>query len=248
MYDAGKKGFRLVSKEKQPLDSREIYAIIKILLGSKGLVKEEMAPLLEKLLGFCNDEDEYKVLKALTANEMLNYAGPSHGKDILEKIWTVMEAVNHQRLLEIQYNKLQSTELVQRTVKPVGIMFSEYYFYMLAYINWENDNGKEQKNPTVYRIDRIESLKMKKEHFSVTYSKKFDESNFREHAPFMFGGEMKRLKFWYSGPSLEAVMDKIPTAKVLEEKDGKYLVTAEVLGDGAEMWLKGQGDMILFCL
>lgn len=51
---------------------------------------------------------------------------------------------------------------------------------------------------------------------------------------------MHRLKFWYNGPSLEAVLDKIPTTRVIKEEDGRWLLGAEVIGNGAEIWLKGQ--------
>ena len=44
--------------------------------------------------------------------------------------------------------------------------------------------------------------------------------------------------------SIEAVLDRLPTAVVESEKDGVYTVSAEVFGDGVEMWLKSQGDMV----
>ena len=36
------------------------------------------------------------------------------------------------------------------------------------------------------------------------------------------------------------MLDKIPTAKVIEKENEKYLISAEVVGNGAEIWLKGQ--------
>ena len=50
--------------------------------------------------------------------------------------------------------------------------------------------------------------------------------------------------FWYKGLSVEAVLDRLPTAKILKEEDGKYLVSAETFGDGIEMWLRSQGDAV----
>ena len=46
------------------------------------------------------------------------------------------------------------------------------------------------------------------------------------------------------GESIEAVLDRLPTAQIKSEKDGVYIVTAEVFGKGIEMWLKSQGEMI----
>jgi len=53
------------------------------------------------------------------------------------------------------------------------------------------------------------------------------------------------VKFVYKGPSIEAVLDRLPTAEILEEKEGSYTVQAEVFGKGVEMWLRSQGDSIL---
>lgn len=57
----------------------------------------------------------------------------------------------------------------------------------------------------------------------------------------MYGGKLERVKFKYSGPSIEAVLDRLPTAKILEEDDEGWIVEAEVFGKGIEMWLRSQG-------
>ena len=53
------------------------------------------------------------------------------------------------------------------------------------------------------------------------------------------------MKFRYKGLSVESVLDRLPTAKILShsKKDG-YTVSAEVYGDGIDMWLRSQGDNI----
>ena len=43
---------------------------------------------------------------------------------------------------------------------------------------------------------------------------------------------------------IEAVLDRLPTAKVLSEEDGVYLVSAEVFGKGIDMWLRSQGERV----
>jgi hypothetical protein len=53
------------------------------------------------------------------------------------------------------------------------------------------------------------------------------------------------MRFVYSGPNLDAVLDKLPTAQVIEDRGGgKYVISAEVFGPGAEMWLRSQGDWV----
>ncbi len=43
---------------------------------------------------------------------------------------------------------------------------------------------------------------------------------------------------------MEAVVDSLPTAKIKKEENGEYTISAEVFGDGIDMWLRSQGDYI----
>lgn len=60
----------------------------------------------------------------------------------------------------------------------------------------------------------------------------------------MYGGKLRKVKFRYSGLSVEAILDKLPTAIILSEENGIYTITAEVFGDGIDMWFRSQGDQI----
>lgn len=59
-----------------------------------------------------------------------------------------------------------------------------------------------------------------------------------------YAGELRRVTFDYSGASVEAVLDRLPTAKVVSQEDGVYRITAEVYGSGIDMWLRSQGDVV----
>ena len=60
----------------------------------------------------------------------------------------------------------------------------------------------------------------------------------------MYTGELRRVRFEYSGPSIESVLDRLPTAEVLAEKDGIYTISAEVYGNGIDIWLRSQGENV----
>ena len=60
----------------------------------------------------------------------------------------------------------------------------------------------------------------------------------------MYGGKLEKVKFQYRGESVESVLDRLPTAKILDEVDGVYTISAEVFGKGIEMWLKSQGERV----
>jgi predicted DNA-binding transcriptional regulator YafY len=82
------------------------------------------------------------------------------------------------------------------------------------------------------------------EKFKIPYANRFEEGEFRKRVQFMYAGELVKLQFRYSGNSIEAILDRLPTARVLsEDKDG-CVVEAEVYGKGVLMWLLSQGDMV----
>jgi predicted DNA-binding transcriptional regulator YafY len=43
---------------------------------------------------------------------------------------------------------------------------------------------------------------------------------------------------------VQAVLDKLPTAKIVECSGGKHIIEAEVYGDGIKMWLLSQGAWV----
>ena len=72
---------------------------------------------------------------------MFHYTELNHHKEFVDSIWEIGEAVYKKHYLKISYKKMDG-RVVERVVKPVGIMFSEFYFYLTAFI--ENiDREKE---------------------------------------------------------------------------------------------------------
>ena len=145
--------------------------------------------------------------------------------------------------LEIEYERLREPQLVKRKVKTVGVTFSEYYFYLTTFLEDKDGFGNpDDLFPTIYRIDRIRAFRVLDERFSVPYKNCFQEGEFRKRVQFMYGGRLERIKFKYTGPSIEAVLDRLPTAQIVEQDEDGWTVTAEVFGKGVDMWLKSQGN------
>ena len=66
---------------------------------------------------------------------------------------------------------------------------------------------------TIYRVDRIQSIKDTNEKFVIPYKDRFKEGEYKNRVQFMYGGELQQVEFKYYGPSVEAVLDKLPMAK-----------------------------------
>ncbi|MBB6630747.1 helix-turn-helix transcriptional regulator [Clostridium algidicarnis] len=235
--------YELKYKDTKILNEKDILSICKVLLESKGFSKEEIEKVINKLLCDCVSEDK-KIVENIIANELFNYVPTNHGKPLIDKLWDLSIAINNQDIIEIEYFKLSKngkleSEATKRNIKPLSIMFSEYYFYLAAFIE-----GTEYKFPTIYRVDRIESFESTNRNFSIDYSNRFKDGEFRKLIQFMHTGNLQKIRFKFTGNSLEAVLDRLPNAKVLEENQGEYIIETEMFGTGIKMWLLSQGSFV----
>ena len=246
IYDRVQKGYRMEQIYKIKLTNSEILAICKILLDSRAFTKKEMEEMLRKLIECCVPQNNQRLVADLIKNEEFHYIEPRHKTVFIDKLWDLGEAIQQCRYIEIEYLRTKDKAIVKRKVKPVAIMFSEYYFYLTAFI--DDDKLREHFDvindsfPTIYRIDRIKSMNILDERFHIPYSSRFEEGEFRKRIQFMYGGKLQKIKFRYSGSSVEAVLDRLPTSQILDETDGVYTISAEVFGKGIDMWLRSQGD------
>ncbi|MGN0505497.1 MAG: helix-turn-helix transcriptional regulator [Lachnospiraceae bacterium] len=248
IYDREKKGYRLEQIYKLKLTNSEVLAICKILLDSRSLTKPEMTEILDKLIDCCVPKVNQKTVTDLILNEKEHYIEPQHKRVFIDMMWDIGQAIQTARYIEIDYQKSKYNNIVTRKLKPLAIMFSEYYFYLTAFLeNYKSEKyfaNPEDPFPTIYRIDRIRELRVLDEHYHVPYGNRFEEGEFRKRIQFMQGGRLRKLKFKYKGDSIEAILDRLPTAKIISENDGVYTLTAEVFGNGIDMWLASQGDRI----
>ncbi|MGN7402702.1 helix-turn-helix transcriptional regulator [Cytobacillus praedii] len=236
-YDRVKNGYYLVRFEREWLTNEEVMALCKILLESRAFCKEELESLINKLLIQVVPNDR-KMVENIIKSERHHYVPLQHGKYLLSIMWELSQLVTKSEIAQFIYTRQDGVKR-GKVVKPVSIMFSEYYFYLIAYMA---DGSKDF--PTIFRIDRIADLKGKKQYFNIPYRDKFNDGEFRKRIQFMYSGELKRITFDFKGPSLEAVLDRLPTGEIKAEKNGVYTVQAEVYGNGIDMWLRSQGDSI----
>lgn len=247
-YDKKKNSYYLVSQEAEHLSSGEVLALCKILLESRAFTKEQIEKQLRIVLSFCVSKQEKADIEYFISNELFNYHDPAHAEIDTDNLWRAAQAIRSQSVLEIEYQKLKNRQMVKRIIEPVGIIFSEYYFYLMGIITdsftREDFHKKNDPYPTIYRFDRIYSIKETGEKFDIPYKERFKEGEYKNRTQFMFGGEPQKIKFNYYGPSVEAVLDKFPMAKVIDEKEGVYTIEAEVFGSGVKLWLLSQGSKV----
>lgn len=147
-------------------------------------------------------------------------------------------AVYEQKALSIRYKKVNG-ERIDRIVHPVALLFSEFYFYLIAHIE---DAAYAQ--PAFFRVDRFTQIESLRRNFSVPRKYRFEEGELRKYIQFMYGGEMENIQFLCRERNLESALDQFPTAKIVQAKEDRYIIEAKVIGRGCLMWLMSQGESI----
>lgn len=241
-YDRSDGTYRIRELENEMISSGELFAIGKILLASRAFHKKELESLLGRLLQSAVVGQGKGDVKDYIKSELFDYLDPKHRKPDIHTLWAIALAVHSHHVLSFGYKKQGSHESVPHRVCPEGVVFSEYYFYMLGVP--EKEWQSEGKTTRAYRVDRMFHLKETETVFDVNYCSRLREGAYKNSVQYMYGGEEEWIQFIYTGPSVEAVLDRLPTAKSQQMEDGSFLITDKIRGDGILMWLLSQGSRV----
>jgi predicted DNA-binding transcriptional regulator YafY len=223
-----------------------------VVIGTRAFSQEDISLIITKLRKLTSPEDRRK-LDEILRKELYHYSPVKHDcESVIETLWKIIGNIAEKREITITYYRKDRT-MSDGRIRPVSLMFSEYYFYLIAYNVSKNDELR------YYRVDRITNIVEHRKRSSAKdlpnteeddFRKRaeqvpgFDEGELRKRNQFMFYGKLRQIRFWYTGPSIQAILDKLPTAKIIERSRGKYLVEAEVYGDGIKMFLLSQGAWV----
>ena len=237
LYSHQNKCYRLHMDEF--LTNKELFALVEVMIGARAFSRSELLLLMEKLKRFTTAEDRPR-LNELIRKEIYHYPEVKHDcESVQERLWQLVNCIADRREISIEYYRMDRKWVTHR-LRPAAVMFSDYYFYLIAY--------RAEDAPTkhyYFRIDRIKSLTEHRVLFSTNDIPEFDEGLLRKRSLFMWPGKLRTIRFEFSGPSVQAVLDKLPTARIVERMgEGKYLIEAETYGDGIKMWLLSQGSWV----
>lgn len=223
------------------LSPDELFAITKMLIGCRGLSKMETLDIISKLKNYVSEQDRV-LINDLIANEMYHFNEIRHDcKSVVENLWRLTDCIRNHNEITIRYYKM-NRDYVERRVRPVAITFSDFYFYLLGYQLNPNDDSKWDIR--YYRVDRIVYIIEHRECFRIDNQSVFDEGDVMSKVQYMFSGATRHIKFAFSGPSVQAVLDRIPTSKIVEKIDDQYIIEADVIGSGINMYLLSQGSWV----
>lgn len=247
-YNRIEKGFVMVGEEPSMMTNSEILAVSKILLESRAFTRRELKVILDKLVEGCVPLKNMKLVSELISNEKYHYVELDHKEYIQDKLWEIGSDIHERNLVSLRYARANAPrESIKRVVEPLSILFSEYYFYLNAYIVEKDEYGKyvhKYNYPAIFRIDRIKNYKHLDETFKVSYTNRFEEGEFRKRIQFMYAGRLQCVRMKFYGENPEPILDRLPTARVIEQYDDECIIEAEVYGKGIIMWLLSQGSKV----
>lgn len=234
-----KEKYYFINRQKPKyISSQELLAIVKILMDSRAFPKEEMHQIIDRLLDLSVNENK-KLIESIISNEKYLYESLQNGKSIFETLWELGKSIDTKNVIQVSYKKENEDLAKTKMLKPVGLIFSEFYFYLIAY-----EANEDLDFPKTYRVDRIEDITILTTKFKVPYSDRFQEGEFKKRVQFMYSGELLHIKFRYTGWSPQAILDRLPTAKIIQQDVTGVYFTAEVFGEGIKMWLLSQAEYI----
>lgn len=236
-YSHQDKCYRLYMDEF--LTNKELFALVEVMIGARAFSKMELLALTDKLKRFTTAEDR-PVLNELIRKELYHYPEVKHDCESVEdRLWQIVNCITDHKEITIEYYRMDRKWKTHR-VRPASVMFTDYYFYLIAFMA----DGNVEK-PYYFRLDRIKDITEHRKKFSTDDIPEFDEGLLRKRSTFMWQGKLRTIRFEFSGPSVQAVLDKLSTAKIIERLgDRKYLIEAETYGDGIKMWLLSQGSWV----
>ncbi|WP_422146205.1 helix-turn-helix transcriptional regulator [Miniphocaeibacter sp.] len=171
-YDKKINGYYLQRLENDWLTKEEVLIICMILLGSHSLEKAEIRPLIKKLKKYVSNHDKGHI-EEIISDDFDRYISFVSNKNMLKSIWKLTEYISNKDIISFKY-KVHDTE-IDNIVKPVSILFKNYYFYLIAYIH--KDDNEDLK---MFRVDYVNTIKITGKKFYIPYSKRFSNSDFRK--------------------------------------------------------------------
>lgn len=235
-YDAKDHKYYL-SNGELGLSKAQCLVVIKVLLASRSLARKELEPLIKSLLVLLSDQDR-RDIKPIIQSELASYVELKNLKDkrLLEAIYTFSKLILQRETITIDYTT-QRHKYVTRTIAPVALTFSDYYFYIVSY-------NPQFKRNIIYRLDRIISWKYADKKIPLEQRTHFNLGDEKKKFQLMYPGKPITVQFKYTG-IVEAALDKFPISKTIKKIDEQtFLLEVTTYDTGALMWFLSQKDMV----
>ena len=236
-FDKKEESYYLFDQAENLLTGREMLLLLKVLLGSRVLCKSEMKGLIDSLRTIFPKQDKYELISAIK-DEIEQYVEPVHKQAIMKMQWDLQHCIIRREQIVMQYIK-GTGEPIERLVLPVGIIFSEFYFYLVAFIA-----EKSYQYPAFFRLDRISSFVITGEQYSRRLYEQYSVGKLRECVQFMYAGELTKVTLRCKPNVVEAVRDRLPNHQIIGKEGDDRIIKAKIFGEGFLRWVLMQQERV----
>ncbi len=234
LFNKSENAYYLSDWSNYKFSSIEVITILKVLIGSKVMRKDEMQGIMRSVRMMLDPTARREAVNSVYA-EVDNYISPTHGKAILKMLEDLNRVISKRLKIELHYIKGNGEQVTKR-VLPLIFIFSDFYFYLIAFID-----GAGYKYPAFFRVDRIESFNVTDEQYSEELYKIYNAGKMRNCLQFMYAGELLNVKVRCKKQAEEAFKDRLPNNWLIKD-EGEYKVYgARVFGEGFVKWALSQG-------
>ena len=113
----------------------------------------------------------------------------------------------------------------------------------------EKENQRDYSTRVNYkaRNSKNDELKQNKSSKSKRFNghEEYDEGKLKNEIQYMWPGKEQQIEFEFTGPSVQAILDRIPKSKVIKREKDKVTIQATVVyGTGIKMTLLSQGSWV----
>ena len=220
------------------LTSKELFALVEVMIGARAFSRIELLTVVDKMKRYTTPKDRPK-LNELICKELYHYPEIKHDcESVQDVVWQLVNCISEKKEISIDYYRADR-KLVTHRIRPASIMFTDYYFYLIAF------NSEEALDKPIYfRVDRIKYITEHRKKVACMETQNFDEGLLRQRSLFMWPGKLRTIRFEFTGSAIQAILDKLPTARIIERNGRTYTIEADVYGDGIKMWLLSQGRRV----
>ena len=175
-YSHQNKTYRLYMDEF--MTNKELFALVEVIIGARAFSKMELLSLTDKLKRFTTTEDRPK-LNELIRKELYHYSEVKHDcESVQDRLWQIVNCITERKEISIEYYRMDRKWVTHR-LRPASVMFTDYYFYMIAFLAEGNTD-----KPYYFRLDRIKNITEHRKELSDGVFE-FDEGLLRKRSLFM---------------------------------------------------------------
>lgn len=237
VFDRNDESYYLCRSANPGCNCMDAMAFLKVLCGSRAFCQDEMHRLVDVLRSSfpeLNGREFYMAVK----DELNGYVEPLHHKSLVKLHWDLTVCVMNRNKLRIAYCRHDGRQ-VERDVLPVQIVFSEFYFYLVAFLY-----GETYDYPAFFRLDRIERFEVLGKARRTEKQANFHFGEMRPSVQFMYAGRLTDITFRCKTYAMEAVLDRMADYRVVRETADTMLVTAKAFDEGFLRWALMQGAAV----